>query len=247
MVRRDWHAADAAFRRAQALAPPGESNAAILSAQFFAGVGCSAEAVRVLQAARSADPLSMDVSQWLQMFLDIAGRSSEAQAEYERSKGLAKSHRDVREHQALQRIWDSGDEALIKAQARRFLNTQATPLLAVREALQVLDQPAVALSLIRRAFDEPANQDPSRMMILSWYAAHFGDNALALNGLHRGFVDMNGGVYLASIWYPVLTEVRTAPGFKDLLRDLGLVDYWRSTGNWGEFARPVGSEDFECR
>jgi hypothetical protein len=29
------------------------------------------------------------------------------------------------------------------------------------------------------------------------------------------------------------------------LRDLGLVDYWRTSGNWGEFARPVGTEDFE--
>jgi len=247
IVRRDWHAAEAAFRRAQVLAPPGESNAAILSSWFFGAVGRSEEAVRVLQAARFADPLSMDVSQWLQVLLDIAGRSSEAQGEYERSKGLAKSHRDVREHQTLQRIWDSGDEALIKAQVRRYLDTQATSLPALREVLQFLDQPAVALSLVRRALDDPANQDPSRMMILSWYAAHFGDNELALHALRRGFVEMNGGVFVESIWYPVLRGVRKAPGFKDLLRDLGLVDYWRVTGNWGDFARRVGSDDFECR
>jgi TIR domain len=25
-----------------------------------------------------------------------------------------------------------------------------------------------------------------------------------------------------------------------------LVDCWRASGNWGDFARPVGTDDFEC-
>jgi hypothetical protein len=33
--------------------------------------------------------------------------------------------------------------------------------------------------------------------------------------------------------------------FKDLLRDLGLVKHWRRIDNWGDFARPVGDDDFE--
>ena len=40
--------------------------------------------------------------------------------------------------------------------------------------------------------------------------------------------------------------MRKLPGFKDLLRDLGLVDYWRKTGNWADFVRPIGDDDFEC-
>jgi hypothetical protein len=27
----------------------------------------------------------------------------------------------------------------------------------------------------------------------------------------------------------------------------GLVTYWRTTGEWGELARPLGADDFECR
>jgi hypothetical protein len=30
------------------------------------------------------------------------------------------------------------------------------------------------------------------------------------------------------------------------VRELGLVDYWRASGKWGDFARPVGTDDFEC-
>jgi len=24
-------------------------------------------------------------------------------------------------------------------------------------------------------------------------------------------------------------------------------DYWRETGKWGDFCKPVGADDFECR
>lgn len=36
------------------------------------------------------------------------------------------------------------------------------------------------------------------------------------------------------------------PGFKDLVREVGLVDYRRSSGNWGDFCYPVSNDDFEC-
>ena len=45
----------------------------------------------------------------------------------------------------------------------------------------------------------------------------------------------------------MLSDVRRLPGFKDLARKLGLVDYWRKSGTWGDFCRPVGDEDFECQ
>jgi hypothetical protein len=30
------------------------------------------------------------------------------------------------------------------------------------------------------------------------------------------------------------------------VRELGLADYWRASGNWSDFARPLGTDDFEC-
>ena len=44
---------------------------------------------------------------------------------------------------------------------------------------------------------------------------------------------------------PTLAELRKDPRFKQLMRDLGLYDYWRASGKWGDFARPTGDDDFE--
>jgi hypothetical protein len=50
---------------------------------------------------------------------------------------------------------------------------------------------------------------------------------------------------LRFIWMPVLSEARRDPRFKDILREMGLVEYWRRSGKWGDFARPLGDDDFE--
>ena len=33
---------------------------------------------------------------------------------------------------------------------------------------------------------------------------------------------------------------------KELAKDVGLLTYWRTTGEWGAFARPLPNDDFEC-
>jgi hypothetical protein len=43
-----------------------------------------------------------------------------------------------------------------------------------------------------------------------------------------------------------MSDMRKLPGFKDLVRDMGLVDYWRKYG-WSDFCGPVGDDDFACK
>ena len=31
----------------------------------------------------------------------------------------------------------------------------------------------------------------------------------------------------------------------EIVRELGLYDYWRKSGKWGDFVRPRGDDDFE--
>jgi hypothetical protein len=40
-------------------------------------------------------------------------------------------------------------------------------------------------------------------------------------------------------------DVRRTAAFKDLMRELELVDFWRTRG-WPTLCRPLGDADFEC-
>ncbi len=245
MVHHDWLGADDAFARMKRLAPPSDSSGPFSFGLFLGGVGRNAESATELATARTADPLSLAVSQLLQQQLYIVGRADEARAEYERTLALA-GRREPAEHAALMQIWDAGDLERTAVQFRRYLENQAVPIPVLHRVLGLLDRPAAALDLLRNAFSDPDNQDPSRMMVLSWYAARFGDAALALAAIRRSYIDLKG-TYLVGLWFPVMRDVRKLPAFKTLLRDLGIYDYWRRSGKWGEFAKPLGEDDFEIR
>jgi hypothetical protein len=78
-----------------------------------------------------------------------------------------------------------------------------------------------------------------RIAITLW-ASYFGDHELAL----RVYKENGSPIY--SMWRPIHKEMRGLPGFKDLVRDYGLVDYWRKSGNWGDYCHPVSDNDFKC-
>ena len=78
--------------------------------------------------------------------------------------------------------------------------------------------------------------------------ACFGDPAGALDctaAIPDLFRSARRSAELLDIWRPVMSDMRQLPGFKDLAREMGLVDYWRTYG-WGDLCKPVGKDDFEC-
>jgi hypothetical protein len=77
---------------------------------------------------------------------------------------------------------------------------------------------------------------------VSW-AAYFGDPEFALNAMERA-VSLEA-TPLNFIWAPVLQEVRQLPRFKEFIKEIGLVDYWKEFG-WPDLCRPVGDDDFVC-
>ena len=240
MGRGDWLGADAAFIKMVALAPASQLTNVLLGA-FFANVGRMTEAVKCLEAARLADPLSLQASQQLHAYLSDLGRESEAQEEYERAADLRGS-REAMEHQVLFRALASGDAPAIKTKFQRYLEVATIAIASIRQLADVVDQPEAALALLRKEFENPANQDSMRQAFIAIYAAHFGDTELSLAALRRS--DMAAS-YRALNWNLLLKPTRLTPGFKQLAREYGLYDYWRASGNWSDFARPVGDDDFE--
>jgi hypothetical protein len=115
-------------------------------------------------------------------------------------------------------------------------------LVAVRD---VFFDRASALNLLRASAVDSANQDPTRQMLCFLYAGHYDDTALALAAMRCSALNKTSGFMTSALWWPDLAATRQLPDFKNIVRDLGLYDYWRKSGHWGDFARPVGDDDFE--
>ena len=84
------------------------------------------------------------------------------------------------------------------------------------------------------AFDRRLLED---YWIAVW-AGLFGDPDLSLAAMQRT-------PDAWAFWIPALSDVRASPGFRELMREIGMVEYWETYG-WGEFCRPVDAETFEC-
>jgi hypothetical protein len=106
----------------------------------------------------------------------------------------------------------------------------------------LLDDPATALRKLHQMLEEArANASIYTLSGIAQGAAYFGDNDLALRALdsmsRRGY---SFEIWAWIVWRPVMRDLRGEPAFKKLLRDLGIADYWRATGNWSDFCKPVG-------
>jgi TolB-like protein len=194
--------------------------------------------------ARQTDPLSTGASFALQYCLDAAGRLDEAEAEYERSNVLH-GNPIMTGWRAITRAMARDDHARVRAlfTVEFAADTHFMPFRP--QLLKVFDQPEEALGVIRAAFADPTYRSPAHMAALANWAVYFGDNDLALAALRHGLVEQRSGVTIGDLWFPNLAPLRRDPRFKQIVRDIGLAAHWRKSGNWGDFARPLGEDDFE--
>jgi len=141
-----------------------------------------------------------------------------------------------------------GDRVLMDEALENLLTASDLPpnqRLLISTMASKLDSPDSARTELHRLYADPALALPmSRASIATW-ASFFGDPELALK-IYRELSE-SSGFKMFMLWRPLEKEMRRLHGFKDYVRELGLADYWLSSGKWGDFCRPVGDEDFECR
>ena len=238
-----WTEALAAAQLAVSLAPPSELDPPNAYGVVLAAAGRSEEGLPYYQAARRIDPLSLLASSVLQAMLTNAGRAVEADLEYERSKDLSGA-REIAEHYALFRALLRGDDTAARDLARRAAAWDVLSVVGLGNIEAVLDDPQGMLVRVRRVQADPANRDSTRQYKLAAWAAWLGDAELSVTALRLFAVDLPGARY-GALWAPILAPARKTAGFKQIAREIGIYDFWRSTGNWGDFARPVGEDDFE--
>jgi hypothetical protein len=90
---------------------------------------------------------------------------------------------------------------------------------------------------------DPDYSAPTATGNLAMWAAYFGDARTALRLLEKS---VHGSALLMHLaWLPVFEDVRRLPEFRELLIQIGLVDFWRTSG-WPDVCRPTGGGDFVC-
>ena len=205
-------------------------------------VGRLEETARIVGELKAIEPLAMFVSRDQQWNLTALRRYDDAEAEYQRSKTLAGSYAEpeyIRFLRLLSR--EDTDQQALRDQYRLLRDGEGGDLPRyLRELLPVLGDRPGMLDILRKEFAaEPSpaiaqTADTLGMRTLPWPPRSQWD------GRRLEYYDY------WSLWIAPYSALRTLPGYKALMWESGLADYWRQTGDWGDACRPVGDDDFEC-
>jgi TolB-like protein len=225
-------------------------NAAMAS--FLRLTGRVSESLPYVERARRQDPFSGDHSRNLGQTLLLLGRHADARAEaalalnLEIAKPLVyevfwSSYLSEHNHTALYGFMFSKDVPEEFSLLRDDALLGPDQRIAKRVfGLLALDDQQQQQAALRAIINDPTIPATFYSRIMAPAAAAFGDPELSLSQLPAVPSEM--------MWMPYMRDVRQLPAFKERVRNLGLLDYWRSTGNWGDFCKPLPNteNDFEC-
>ena len=198
-------------------------------------VGKMRKALQALERERLLDPRSGIVSFYLSNVYLETGQLEAAALEQERGYQL-ENYRSL----VVERGWITGlvagDRALLKDWLRRAGEAYPQRKKPDGVMLELIDDSPAALLWLRENYGKP---EIDTEWVAIW-AAYHGDPDFALEALYA--IEKVTWDY----WSPLFSEVRRLDGFKQLVSDRGLVDYWREFG-WGDYCRPAGESDFQCQ
>lgn len=212
---------------------------------FLRWVGRGEEALPYLQRAKRLNPMAPGIAMQLTNIYLILGRSEEVMAEADRgiSFNAAALNPFLLAQKALAAYMD-GDREL----AAEFIRAGGAPpgeiYIEAADFLAVGEDEA-ALEAIRANLEN--NMSPLATVALSPPATVAGDIEFATD-LLLGPGGQGGPATfgIIPVWTSLNSEIRKTDKFKELVVRTGLLDYWRTTGNWADLCQPVGESDFEC-
>jgi len=210
------------------------------------------------------------VSQYANMLMR-AGRTAAARTQYDKAESLEplggrpvtnrpyvsiaqRNFAEVTEYLAWKsegtKIWwnlqialNKGDPEEVKTAIRATLKIDKSSNALYAKVLSEFDSPEIVLATLRAIYADNSAQWPNKLDEIAQLAAYFGDPDFAF---HVKAQDVRyTPVRMGSLWFPVMSEARRLPDFKELVTDLNLVAYWRAYG-WADVCRPLGDDDFEC-
>jgi len=135
------------------------------------------------------------------------------------------------------------DPEALKAAIQALSKTNIATITLYAPVLAEFDSPERILSILRDVYRDENLQWQRKLHDIAMTAAYFDDPQFALKVKDQEI--RNNTVRLFTLWYPVMSEVRQLPEFKELVTELNLVEYWRAYG-WADACKPLGDDDFTC-
>jgi TolB-like protein/DNA-binding winged helix-turn-helix (wHTH) protein/Tfp pilus assembly protein PilF len=213
---------------------------------FLTNVGRPHAAIEYLQRITRSEPLDKNYALTLGNAYEFSGNFKASRKEYKRGKSLEGDHTFLNFNISALAM-ETGDRDMLDTILKNRINDDFFPpdnrsLTSTMHSL--LDAPEKARAELYRLYNDPKYNHIITRIAMAHWASYFNEPQLAL----KIYTELSESKKLpiVVIWRPLHKEMRELPGFKDLVTKLGLVDYWRTTGNWGEFCHPVGDDDFEC-
>jgi hypothetical protein len=246
--RHEWVQGDEAC--AAAFAAARDPRAEWICGGFLSVTGRVRAGLPYREAARRADPLSMNVATTVARQYAFLDMGDELAREYERVQGLNGDHWQADEamlafqmHHGAARteIADRLERACAGFPAKAPEGER--PFCVV--GANAIRSPETAARTLRELLESLRKPAPGATGSLALWAAYLGQRELALDALEVFSTTPSTSVF-QNVWYPVLGDARKDPRFKEIVRKIGFVELWRKTGHWGDFCRPLGADDFEC-
>lgn len=231
----DLVAADRSFRHALARDPRAPD---VIShyGRFLLTVGRLADAVKEFRRALEIDPLTPVRSEDLGGGLLFLGRYEEA------TKRLAEARRlgDTGTY------WNDlhidaarGDWEDVRAIATTTWKAEGTDYRWLNPVIDYLEGRGSLPAALSAVASERGKIHPGTIFATYVYLGQFDEALAVLRG--EGAIKGESGALDLQMWLPVFSGLRRRPGFGQLMKDLGLVEYWRATV-WADDCRPAGND-----
>jgi adenylate cyclase len=239
MTRDEFIEAELAYRKGMELTTESMDYFDYGLTLHYSVVGYLRKCHELLEEMRRNDPLQAGIRAWYIYSRGLLGDIQGAEEEYERGKAIFGD----------QWILGNLNIDMARLSAIDVLSFDEIPEVPIADPIYAIarghiESPEAGLTELRRLYySSDDNLNIYSFSLIAWWAAYFGDREFAMNAMERSVSLQASGLYY--IWNPVMREVRQLARFKELVREIGLVDYWNRFG-WPDLCRPVGDDDFEC-